>query len=150
MLKRFVIPFTLIAGFIIILLIILPREFVDIDYIKSECRASEPVVYIGAINKAQQAYFAMKNEFADKLEDLQLGTPSQTKKYKYSVTKIANGVFNYGISIVDKEQNCKSKCILGIPNFFNESYFGSNCITQNLKCFYQGQVCNNFNYLGVV
>ena len=150
MLKRFVIPLTLIAGFIIILLIILPRYFIDIDYIKIQCRPPEPVIYIKAINRAQQAYFELKNEFADKLEDLQLGIPSQTKKYKYSVTKIANGVFNYGISIVGKGQNCESKCILGIPNFFNESYSGSNCRTQNLICFYEGQACNNFSYVGVV
>lgn len=48
-------------------------------------RQVEGKQYLGSINRAQQAYFLENNEFADNLDALMLGIPSETENYQFSV-----------------------------------------------------------------
>jgi uncharacterized protein YjbI with pentapeptide repeats len=46
---------------------------------------SEGRVNVGSMNRAQQAYYLEKNEFATKLGDLGLGIPQNTERYQYRI-----------------------------------------------------------------
>jgi len=48
----------------------------------------EAKVYISVINKSQQALFIEKNKLTSSLEDLALGTPSETERYTYSMNLV--------------------------------------------------------------
>ncbi len=48
-------------------------------------RQVEGQQYLGSINRAQQAYFLERNEFADDLDALMIGMPSETENYQFSV-----------------------------------------------------------------
>ena len=51
----------------------------------SRSRESEAKSWIGAINRAQQAYRLENIDFAATLEDLQVGLPSETYLYSYAI-----------------------------------------------------------------
>ncbi len=53
---------------------------------------------VGAMNRAQQAYFVEKNSFSNSLDSLGIGIRSQTENYQYSSRATAKVAFNYGIS----------------------------------------------------
>lgn len=59
---------------------------------------SEAKQYVGAINRAQQAYFIENNAFANDIEKLGLGIKTETVNYTYSTQATDNAAFNYGIS----------------------------------------------------
>jgi competence protein ComGC len=134
----------IILLFVILLPIILPRE-------TAKCRQVEALTYVGSMNRAQQDYFLEKNKFTESLSDLSdlgLRIASQTMNYTYSISKDANGVFNYGKLRFGAEPTCESKCSLGIPYFFSKP--GFNCPPQYLVCFNQRQVCSVSSYAGAV
>jgi type IV pilus assembly protein PilA len=60
--------------------------------------SSEVKQYVGAMNRAQQAYFAENNKFANTVNSLGLGIKTQTTNYNYSLLATKNTAFNYGIS----------------------------------------------------
>lgn len=62
------------------------------------CHPSESKLYIGSMNKGQQAYFAEKNVFATSVNALGLGIKTETNDYKYSVRATKQAGFNYGVS----------------------------------------------------
>lgn len=53
-------------------------------------RQAEGRQYLGAINRAQQAYYLENNQFADDLESLALGIPSETENYQFSIVPQAD------------------------------------------------------------
>lgn len=59
---------------------------------------------VGAINRAQQAYFENNQRFANSLQELQIGLKSETQNYRYSVQATENAVFHYGIYRHQKTQ----------------------------------------------
>ncbi len=62
-------------------------------------RSTEARIMVGAMNRAQQAYFLEnKGKFAKSIPDLDIGITSETKNYKYSANVTAEAVFNYGIA----------------------------------------------------
>ncbi|HBE16329.1 MAG TPA: general secretion pathway protein GspH [Cyanobacteria bacterium UBA11149] len=59
---------------------------------------SEAKQYIGAMNRAQQAYFLENNAFTNNIEKLGLGIKTETENYSYSTHATDKAAFNYGIS----------------------------------------------------
>lgn len=67
--------------------------------------------YVGAMNRAQQAYYIEKGNFAPQFQDLQLGVNNKTKYYSYHIERKNDQVFNYAIS----NDYYRTKYILGLP-----------------------------------
>ncbi|NET59920.1 MAG: general secretion pathway protein GspH [Symploca sp. SIO2E6] len=61
-------------------------------------RQSEAKTYIGSMNRAQQAYFLEKKQFANAIPPLGLGIETQTKNYTYLTYATDKAAFNYGIA----------------------------------------------------
>ena len=57
---------------------------------------------VGAMNRAQQAYFLEKNRFTDSLAALELGIQPRTRYYQYSTQVNSKAAFNYGIAHGDR------------------------------------------------
>jgi type II secretory pathway pseudopilin PulG len=64
--------------------------------------------YVGAMNRAQQAYFLENNHFSNSVKELGLGISTQTKDYQYSTWTKNKAAFNYGIT-----RNRKLKSYVG-------------------------------------
>jgi Type IV pilin-like G and H, putative len=59
-------------------------------YRTNETRQSEAKVYVGTLNKGQQAYFEEKNYFSRTVEDLGIGIKTETENYSYKVVVVDN------------------------------------------------------------
>ena len=70
----------------------------------NKARQSEAKTYVGAMNRAQQAYFLEnkereeKGKFANELDKLGLGIGAETENYKYLVRATDSASFHYAIS----------------------------------------------------
>ena len=53
--------------------------------------------YVGAMNRAQQAYHLENDTFADSIPELGLGIKNPTKYYEYSMDKTPLAIYNYGM-----------------------------------------------------
>jgi serine/threonine protein kinase len=62
-----------------------------------KARQSEGKNNIGAMNRAQQAYFLDHQKFSDSFADLDIGMITQTENYDYSIRVTPSAVFNYAI-----------------------------------------------------
>jgi len=71
----------------------------------SKAKQSEAKQYVGAMNKAQQAYFAENNAFSSSLKALGIGIKTETTNFKYSISATKKAAFNYAVA---KEKNLKS------------------------------------------
>ena len=61
-------------------------------------KRSQGEIYIGSINRGQQAYYLENNTFVASLPKLGLSIPSKTKDYEYSIRATKTAVFNYAIA----------------------------------------------------
>ena len=68
-------------------------------------KESEGKQYVGAMNRAQQAYYAENTGFTSSVANLGLGIRTETGNYKYSISTGNKAVFNYGVS---QQGNLKS------------------------------------------
>lgn len=71
------------------------------SFITSSCACkpgSEAKVYLGSINRAQQAYFLESGKFSPTINQLEIGIQEDTERYKYSTKITKNSAFNYGIA----------------------------------------------------
>jgi serine/threonine protein kinase len=50
---------------------------------------------VGAMNRAQEAYFLDNNEFSASIQELDIGMKTQTQNYQYSIRATPLAVFNY-------------------------------------------------------
>lgn len=57
----------------------------------------EAKIYVGSINRAQQANFEEKKAFANSFKALDIGLASQTINYNYSIQTTKTASFQYGI-----------------------------------------------------
>lgn len=64
----------------------------------TKARASEARTNVGALNRAQQAYYFERLTFTDTLSDLGVGI-SNSVYYSYSVDEVTNGVVNKATSL---------------------------------------------------
>ncbi len=56
-------------------------------------KQSEAKLYIGSIDKAQQAYYTEKTSFATQVVDLGVGIKTQTSNYTYNTNPAPNGTY---------------------------------------------------------
>ncbi|NES23630.1 MAG: general secretion pathway protein GspH [Symploca sp. SIO3E6] len=63
---------------------------------------SEAISSVGAMNRAQQAYFIEQDKFSDAIPALGIGVKPKTKNYTYSTRVTDKAAFNYGIARSDK------------------------------------------------
>jgi serine/threonine protein kinase len=71
----------------------------------SKNRQAEGKQNIGALNRAQQAYYLEKNTFTKSVEKLDIGIKTQTEDYNYLIRATPKAVFNYGVA---RNNNIKS------------------------------------------
>jgi len=64
----------------------------------NKAKASEAKNNIGAMNRAQQAYYLENKAFSNSFESLDIGIPTQTINYEYSTRATKTAAFNYGIA----------------------------------------------------
>lgn len=64
----------------------------------SKAKQSEAKSYVGAMNRAQQAYHLETQTFSNSFKSLGLGIESQTLNYNYSIRTTKTAAFNYGLS----------------------------------------------------
>jgi type II secretory pathway pseudopilin PulG len=84
----------------IILEIVLPSFFV----MAKNAKQSEAKQYVSAMNKGQQAYYAVTSAFSNYIPDLGLGIKTETTNYKYSTRVTKKAAFNYALA-KDKNLN---------------------------------------------
>jgi type IV pilus assembly protein PilA len=95
---------TLLLICMLIALIDLPST---LSYLSQRNRAkeSEAKIYVGFMNRAQQALFIEKSAFATSVNALGIGMKKETTNYKYSVRATKQTALNYGLS---KQKDLKS------------------------------------------
>jgi hypothetical protein len=64
----------------------------------NKVQVAEAKSMIGAMNRAQQAYFLEYEKFSDSLQELGIGIKTPTKNYEYSIRSSPLAVFNYATS----------------------------------------------------
>jgi len=64
----------------------------------NKAKASEAKNNIGAMNRAQQAYYIENNAFSNSFESLGIGIRTQTINYEYSTRATKTAAFTYGIA----------------------------------------------------
>lgn len=69
----------------------------------SKAKASEARNTVGAIIRGQEAHLLETNQFAESLQELELGIQETTVNYHYTVVKQTNSVINYAIPIAPKK-----------------------------------------------
>ncbi|AFZ25735.1 hypothetical protein Cylst_3599 [Cylindrospermum stagnale PCC 7417] len=65
---------------------------------KTKLTSAEGKIYIGAMNRGQQANFLEYRNFASSIKDLQLGIKTQTPNYNYSIRVTDKAAYNYAIA----------------------------------------------------
>jgi type II secretory pathway pseudopilin PulG len=65
---------------------------------RNRAKESEAKMYLGSMNRAQQALFIEKSAFATSVNALGIGIKTETTNYKYSVRATKQTAFNYGVS----------------------------------------------------
>jgi type II secretory pathway pseudopilin PulG len=64
---------------------------------RNRAKESEAKMYVGSMNRAQQALFIEKSAFATSVNALGIGIKTETTNYKYSVRATKQTAFNYGV-----------------------------------------------------
>ncbi|HEY9649717.1 MAG TPA: type IV pilin-like G/H family protein [Coleofasciculaceae cyanobacterium] len=91
------------SGFMFLVLIVLGMGGISI-IIRLSCdsthnvRQAEAKNTIGAMTRAQQAYFLEYSKLTDDIDKLGIGIKTKTDNYTYSIRKTEKAVVNYGIS----------------------------------------------------
>ena len=85
--------FTLIELLVVIIIIGILAAIALPSFLNqaSKARQSEAKTYVGSINRAQQAYFLEKNQFAPAIANLGLGISTTTDNYAYHISTNATG-----------------------------------------------------------
>src|SRR6476620_4385284 len=65
---------------------------------RNRAKESEAKMYVGSMNRAQQALFIEKSAFATSVNALGIGIKTETANYKYSLMTTKKATFNYGVS----------------------------------------------------
>lgn len=64
----------------------------------NKAKQSEGKLYVLAINRGQQAYFAETGAFYNSVNGLGIGIKTQTTNYNYSTISTKNAAFSYGVA----------------------------------------------------
>jgi type IV pilus assembly protein PilA len=79
--------FTLIELLVVIIIIGILAAIALPSFLNqaSKAKQSEAKNNVGAVNRAQQAYYLEKQQFADGFESLKIGIPTETDNYTYDI-----------------------------------------------------------------
>ncbi|MEG4107851.1 type IV pilin-like G/H family protein [Microcoleus sp. S13_C5] len=69
---------------------------------RNKAKESEAKMYVGSMNRAQQALFIETSAFATSVNTLGIGIKTETTNFKYSVSATKQIAFNYGVSTNEK------------------------------------------------
>jgi len=127
--------FTLIELLVVIIIIGILSAIALPSFLNQAAKAkqSEAKTYVGSVNRAQQSYRIENASFADNITDLQIGIPTDTDHYTYTISSPANSVsttiiaaakdtaslkgFGGGVVILDSGQTeavaCQTKGVQG-------------------------------------
>jgi len=85
--------FTLIELLVVIIIIGILAAIALPSFLNqaNKARQSEAKNYVGSVNRAQQAYYLEKQEFAPNLITLAVGIPGETPNYGYGVNRFTFG-----------------------------------------------------------
>ncbi|WP_305808198.1 type IV pilin-like G/H family protein [Synechococcus sp. PCC 7502] len=100
--------FTLIELLVVIIIIGILAAIALPSFLNqaNKARQSEAKNYVGSINRAQQAYYLEKQQFAPNLLNLAVGIPQNTPNYGYGVNRLTYGkgvtgqqVYGFGLPL---------------------------------------------------
>jgi type IV pilus assembly protein PilA len=79
--------FTLIELLVVIIIIGILSAIALPSFLNQAAKAkqTEAKTYVGSVNRAQQAYRIEKSTFAGKITDLEIGIPTSTQDYTYTI-----------------------------------------------------------------
>jgi prepilin-type N-terminal cleavage/methylation domain-containing protein len=88
--------FTLIELLVVIIIIGILAAIALPSFLNqaNKARQSEARTYVGSINRAQQAYYLEKQQFAPNLANAAVGIPGSTENYAYAINRFAIGKGN--------------------------------------------------------
>ena len=84
----------IVALLAILAIIALPSTFTMV----SKAKQAEGKQNIGALNRAQQAYYLENNAFTNSVEKLGIGIKTETENYNYLIRATPKAVVNYGVA----------------------------------------------------
>jgi len=86
--------FTLIELLVVIIIIGILAAIALPSFLNqaAKARQSEAKTYVGSSNRAQQAYYLEKQQFAPGLTELALGVPTATENYRYATSGSSKGI----------------------------------------------------------
>ncbi|HBE16060.1 MAG TPA: general secretion pathway protein GspH [Cyanobacteria bacterium UBA11149] len=89
------------CGYCLVLLICLGPIAIALPSFINEAykgKTSEAKMYVGSMNRAQQADFLDNNTFTNDIQKLGLGINTETVNYSYSIQATKNAAFHYGVA----------------------------------------------------
>jgi type II secretory pathway pseudopilin PulG len=96
---------------------------------------------VGAMNRAQQAYYLEKGSFTDSIPKLGLGITNPTEGYQYSIEKFPDGgekfpvaIFNYGVPRVRYLKSYIGVVVLLAPDAPEPNSITNTITTKTLLC----------------
>jgi type IV pilus assembly protein PilA len=86
--------FTLVELIVVIVIIGILAAIAAPSFLgqSNRARESEGIASVGALNKAQQAFYLQNGRFAEDMTELNAGIPATTTNYTYSTSSTATGV----------------------------------------------------------
>lgn len=92
--------FTLIELLVVIIIIGILAAIALPSFLNqaNKARQSEAKSSVGSLNRAQQAYYLEKSQFATSIDLLGLGIATTTENYVYSITTTADGKINAALT----------------------------------------------------
>jgi type IV pilus assembly protein PilA len=92
--------FTLIELLVVIIIIGILSAIALPSFLNqaSKAKQSEGKVYVGSMNKGQQAYFTENDEFTKSVSNLGVGIKTQTALYKYNIATLGTGTDAYVVN----------------------------------------------------
>lgn len=90
--------FTLIELLVVIIIIGILAAIALPSFLNQAAKAkqSEASTYVGSLNRAQQAYYIENGKFAEDLDTLNAGVPTETQSYSYATAADGDGILNTG------------------------------------------------------
>ncbi|MGB3559492.1 MAG: type IV pilin-like G/H family protein, partial [Geitlerinemataceae cyanobacterium] len=73
-----------------------------------KARESEGKSFVGAINRAQQAYKLENEKFADTMEELQIGLPLETESYRMEIVPQPDPTRSVMVTATAKQEDIRS------------------------------------------
>ncbi len=98
-----------------ILAIVLPAFLVQTVGCGNRARSAEGKTYVGAMNRAQQAFWLEKSAFAKSIPALDIGIQAETSNFKYEIQSLPLVSYQYAIPKNDKVKGFVGAVFVVVP-----------------------------------